>query len=79
MLSRARTIVDSLNENDIAAVSDKIALQEKFEEKLKEATGLEISESEAQIITELKNLDVTKITPLEAMNILFEYHNKVKE
>ena len=79
VLSRARTIVDSLNENDIAAVSDKIALQEKFEEKLKEATGLEISESEAQIITELKNLDVTKITPLEAMNILFEYHNKVKE
>ena len=79
MLSRARTIVDSLNENDIAAVSDKIALQERFEEKLKEATGLEISESEAQIITELKNLDVTKITPLEAMNILFEYHNKVKE
>ena len=79
VLTRARTIVDSLNENDIAAVSDKIALREQFEEKLKAATGMEISESEAQIISELKNMDVTKITPLEAMNILFEYHNKVKE
>jgi len=79
VLSRARTIVNSLNENDIAAVSDKIALREEYEEKLKNVDGLNISEEEASIIKELKNLDVTKITPLEAMNILFEYHNKVNE
>ena len=79
VLSRARTIVNSLNENDIAAVSDKIALQEKMEEKLQSLEGISISEDDASIISEIKNLDVTKITPLEAMNILYELHNRVNE
>ena len=79
VLSRARTIVNSLNENDIAAVSDKIALQEKMEEKLHTLEGITISEEDASIISEIKNLDVTKITPLEAMNILYELHNRVNE
>ena len=79
VLSRARTIVNSLNENDIAAVSDKIALQEKMEEKLQSLEGISISEADASIISEIKNLDVTKITPLEAMNILYELHNRVNE
>ena len=79
VLSRARTIVNSLNENDIAAVSDKIALQEKMEEKLQTLEGIAISEEDASIISEIKNLDVTKITPLEAMNILYELHNRVNE
>ena len=38
-----------------------------------------ISANEADVIANLKSMDVTKITPLEAMNILFEYHNKVNE
>ena len=79
VLSRARTIVNSLNENDIAAVSDRISFREQVEEKLKSLEGVTISENEAEIIASLKDLDVTKITPLEAMNILFEFHNKVNE
>jgi len=79
VLDRAKTIVNSLNENDIAAVSDRIAIREHIEEKLKEIEGITISENEAEIIAGLKNIDVTKITPLEAMNVLFEYHNKVAE
>ena len=79
VLSRARTIVNSLNENDIAAVSDKIAMQEKMEEKLQSLSGISISESDATVISDLKNLDVTKITPLEAMNLLYEFHNRVNE
>ena len=79
VLSRARTIVNSLNENDIAAVTDKIAFREKIEEKLQSFEGITISANEADVIAGLKNMDVTKITPLEAMNILYEYHNKVNE
>ncbi len=79
VLTRARTIVNSLNENDIAAVSDRIAIREQVEEKLRAIEGVKISEDEAEIIAGLKNLEVTKITPLEAMNILYEYHNKVAE
>ncbi|SHJ30532.1 DNA mismatch repair protein MutS [Pseudobutyrivibrio xylanivorans] len=79
VLSRARTIVNSLNENDIAAVADRISIREQVEEKLKSLEGVTISENEAEIIAGLRELDVTKITPLEAMNILFEFHNKVNE
>ncbi len=79
VLSRARTIVNSLNENDIAAVSDKIAFQEKMEERLQSLEGISISESDAAVISELKDLDVTKITPLESLNILYELHNRVNE
>ena len=42
-------------------------------------SGVTFSEKEADIISELRNLEITQITPLEAMNILFEYHNKVNE
>nr|WP_028236208.1 DNA mismatch repair protein MutS [Pseudobutyrivibrio sp. MD2005] len=79
VLSRARTIVNSLNDNDIAAVSDRIALQESLEERLKSVEGTSVSEKDLSIISELKSLDVTKITPLEAMNILFDFHNRVGE
>ncbi len=79
VLTRARTIVNSLNENDIAAVSDRIAIREHIEEQLKSIEGVTINENEASIIAGLRELDITKITPLEAMNILYEYHNKVAE
>jgi DNA mismatch repair protein MutS len=79
VLTRARTIVNSLNENDIAAVADRIALQEEMDKRLADISEVSISENDARIISELKDLDITKITPLEAMNILFEYHNRVNE
>ena len=50
-----------------------------MEEKLQSLSGISISESDATIISDLKNLDVTKITPLEAMNLLYEFHNRVNE
>lgn len=77
VLSRARTIVNSLNENDINAVSEKIAMRQEMEEKLKAYNGVSVSDADMSIIEDLKKLDITKITPLEAMNLLFEFHNKV--
>lgn len=77
VLSRARTIVNSLNENDINAVSEKIALRQEMEEKLQAYNGVSVSDADMSIIEDLKKLDITKITPLEAMNLLFEFHNKV--
>ena len=79
VLDRADTIVKSLNENDIAQVSDKIKLQETIESKLSELAITSVSADEIELINNIKALDITKITPLEAMNLLFEYHNKVSE
>ncbi len=79
VLSRASTIVQSLNESDIAAVSDKITMQEQLEEKLKSMESFTVSKHDTEILTAIRDLDITKITPLEAMNILYDFHEKVNE
>lgn len=79
VLSRASTIVQSLNESDIAAVSDKITMQEQLEEKLKSMESFTVSKHDTEILTAIRDLEITKITPLEAMNILYDFHEKVNE
>ena len=79
VLDRARTIVSSLNESDIAAVSDRIAIQEHIESRLKKFQGMTITDEEAEVIAGLKKLDITKITPLEALNVLYDFHKRVNE
>lgn len=79
LLKRARVIVNSLNENDIAAVSDKISMQEKFEAKLKDIQAAKVSVYDNEILTTIKDMDITKITPLEAINMLYDFHEKVNK
>ncbi len=79
LLKRARVIVNSLNENDIAAVSDKISMHEKFEAKLKDIQAAKVSVYDNEILTTIKDMDITKITPLEAINMLYDFHEKVNK
>ena len=79
VLNRAKIIVNSLNENDIAAVSDRIEFEERLQYKIKALNPAAITLEEAAIISEIKSLDVTKITPLEAMNLLYQLHEKVNK
>ncbi len=79
LLKRARVIVNSLNESDIAAVSDKITMQEKLEAKLKDIQSEKISAYDNEILTTIKSMDITKITPLEAINMLYDFHEKVNK
>ena len=77
VLKRAKVIVQSLNENDLALVSDRIDFEEKLQSKLSQLNPVSITVEEAEIVASLKDLDITKITPLEAMNLLYQYHEKV--
>ncbi len=79
LLKRARVIVNSLNESDIAAVSDKITIQERLEAKLKDIQSEKISAYDNEILTTIKSMDITKITPLEAINMLYDFHEKVNK
>ncbi len=79
LLKRARVIVNSLNESDIAAVSDKITMQERLEAKLKDIQSEKISAYDNEILTTIKSMDITKITPLEAINMLYDFHEKVNK
>ncbi|MGN0349688.1 MAG: DNA mismatch repair protein MutS [Roseburia sp.] len=79
VICRAKEIVEELSENDIMAVP---SCQRKKKERLDEVDLTQISLFDAvkddDIIEELKNVDVGNLTPIEALNKLYELQNKIK-
>ncbi len=80
--SRAKEIVSELAENDITNVAAKIDV---IPEKRQEPEELEMMQmslfdttSNDDIIRELETLPVTEMTPMEAMNKLYELQSKCK-
>lgn len=86
VIERAKEIVEQLIANDIAAVARGIAVEsgsgKKKKEKLDEVDLTQMSlfdtVKDDDIIEELRNLDVGNLTPIEALNKLYELQNKVK-
>ncbi|MDD6057202.1 MAG: DNA mismatch repair protein MutS, partial [Clostridiales bacterium] len=79
VICRAKEIVEELSENDIMAVP---SCQRQKKERLDEVDLTQISLFDAvkddDIIEELKNVDVGNLTPIEALNKLYELQNKIK-
>ena len=86
VIERAKEIVDQLIANDIASVARGIAVEngthKKKKEKLDEVDLTQMSlfdtVKDDDIIEELRNIDVGNLTPIEALNKLYELQNKVK-
>lgn len=88
VIERAKEIVDTLIENDIASVARGIevntssAANKKKKEHLDEVDLTQMSlfdtVKDDDIIEELRNVDVGNLTPIEALNKLYELQNKVK-
>ncbi len=87
VIERAKEIVEQLISNDIAAVARGISVEgasqsKKKKEKLDEVDLTQMSlfdtVSDNDIIEELRNVDVGNLTPIEALNKLYELQNKVK-
>ncbi len=87
VIERAKQIVDKLIENDIASVARGIEVESHGKKKKKKEVLDEVDLAQMslfdtmgndKIIEELKNVDVANMTPMEAMNKLFELQNKVK-
>lgn len=86
VIERAKEIVDQLIANDIASVARGIAVEsgtgKKKKEKLDEVDLTQMSlfdtVKDDDIIEELRNVDVGNLTPIEALNKLYELQNKVK-
>ena len=87
VIERAKEIVEQLISNDIAAVARGISVEgasqsKKKKEKLAEVDLTQMSlfdtVSDNDIIEELRNVDVGNLTPIEALNKLYELQNKVK-
>lgn len=75
--SRAKKILSKL-EKDESVYTNKKTAKKKQEESVSDQTGFE-DVIAAQITSELKCMDVSTYTPIEAMNKLYELSNRAKE
>ena len=85
MLNRAKVIVEELSAMDIADIARNIqvgVVSKKKPSKLDEVDLTQMSlfdtVKDDAIIDEIRDLDIGNLTPIEAMNKLFELQNKIK-
>ena len=84
VIERAKEIVEELSANDITEAARNITVDagtRKKKEKLDEVDLRQMSlfdtVKDDDIIEELRNVDVGNLTPIEALNKLYELQNKV--
>ena len=84
VIARAKEIVQELSENDITITAKSMMGRETTKKKAKldevdmEQMSLLDTMGDETIIGELRELDLSNLTPIEAMNKLYELQNKVK-
>ncbi|MCR5468270.1 MAG: DNA mismatch repair protein MutS [Lachnospiraceae bacterium] len=89
VLSRAREISNNLNDNDYAqTLSDitvttrrkkKPAKKQEFSDNMQLSLfGQSIPNENEELISELKNIDLSNITPMDALNKLYDLQKRIK-
>ncbi len=85
VLSRAKEIVEELNANDISGIAKNIKVHSAVKRKKAAPDEVDLAQmslfdtiKDDDIIAELKEIEINSLTPMEAMNRLFELQNKVK-
>ncbi len=86
VIERAKEIVNELVANDITEVVRNISVDQSAKKrKNKPLDEVDLTQmslfdtiSDGDIIEELRNVDIGNLTPLEALNKLYELQNKVK-
>ena len=80
VLTRAAELVEQLHSADITETVKEIA--EKSPESVKKESFEQMSlfddSSDHEIVEELAAVDLTTVTPLEALNLLFKLQNEIK-
>ncbi len=90
VIDRAKEIVEQLSDNDITEKVQSIAIETKCAKNEKKGTTKKYDEvdleqislfdtvSDEDILKELLEIDVTNLTPLDALNTLYRLQNKLK-
>ena len=83
VISRAKELVEELSDADItAAVKDLTAPKKKQKIMYDQVDMAQMSlfdtVQDNDIVDEIRDLDMTHLTPMEAMNILYNLQNKIK-
>lgn len=86
VLKRANEIVNELIGNDLATKAKGIstAVETPEEEFVQETIPLEqlsifSTSGNEDIITDIRDMDVSRLTPIDALNILYKLQNKIKD
>ena len=82
VIQRAKELVEELSDADItAAVRDLTAPKKKqkivYDQVDMAQMSLFVTVQDNDIVEEIRNLDLSNLTPMEAMNILFNLQNKI--
>lgn len=85
VLSRARELVDQLVTSDITATVRDMTESKKFRQKKPHFDEVDMAQmslfdtvQDDAIIQEIKELDLSNLTPMDAMNTLYSLQNKIK-
>lgn len=86
VIDRAKEIAEQLSDNDITAKVQSIAVDLKSEKKkVKHYDDVDLGQmslfdtvKDEDIINEIKELDISHLTPLDALNTLYRLQNKLK-
>ena len=83
VINRAKELVEELSDADItAAVKDLTAPKKKqkivYDQVDMAQMSLFDTVQDNDIVDEIRDLDMTHLTPMEAMNILYNLQNKIK-
>lgn len=87
VIGRAREIVEQLSDNDITEKVQSIAVDCGREKSRKPVTYDEVDMTQMllfdtvkdeDVLEELKNLDISNLTPLDALNTLYRFQNTLK-
>jgi len=86
VIDRAKEIVEQLSDNDITAKVQAIAINNQTETKKKPVSYEEVdmgqmslfdTVKDEDILNEIKEMDVSNMTPLDALNTLYKLQNKL--
>lgn len=87
VIDRAKEIVEQLSDNDITEKVQSIAVDIKPDNKkqVKKYDEVDLAQmslfdtvKDEDVLEELKQIDVSNLTPLDALNILYQLQNKLK-
>ena len=87
VIDRAKEIVEQLSDNDITEKVQSISIaennapskkQEHYDELDLDQISLFDTVTDADVLEELKNVEVSTMTPLDALNTLYRLQNKLK-
>ena len=78
VIRRARVLLDDLDEADILRHGRQRKSKKQVEGQLDLTAAASLTKAEQEVLAELRTFDPTTVTPLDALNRLYNLHQKLK-